>query len=322
MYTQHTIGGGSDSLAYLHSDHLGSLSASTDTNGTTLFTQEYTPWGDARRTVGVNAHTTINYTGQRRDGTGLVYYHARSYDPALGRFLSADSIVPGAADGSMDGVAVKPLTVDFHEPGFVASVNAENRQAFWFQHTEQAAPWGPANPQALNRYSYVLNNPLKYTDPTGHARRFIISTDKYQRFMLALDYQEDMMRNFAMGGVAAAGVVAGVACGPAGVVCGAVVGVGVNYVLNQAIAEGYYTVDMALENAYSLAIRYGGSIQIEIGSNDSITITALDKNGKAIKNGVFRPNPWNRGSIAMGLLESAKDVQIPIKKVNRNSNKK
>ena len=26
----------------------------------------------------------------------------------------------------------------------------------------------PGNPQALNRYSYVLNNPLKYTDPTGH----------------------------------------------------------------------------------------------------------------------------------------------------------
>jgi len=27
----------------------------------------------------------------------------------------------------------------------------------------------PDNPQALNRYSYVLNNPLRHTDPTGHA---------------------------------------------------------------------------------------------------------------------------------------------------------
>ena len=26
----------------------------------------------------------------------------------------------------------------------------------------------PGNPQALNRYSYVYNNPLRYTDPSGH----------------------------------------------------------------------------------------------------------------------------------------------------------
>lgn len=27
---------------------------------------------------------------------------------------------------------------------------------------------GPANPQALNRYAYVLNNPVNATDPSGH----------------------------------------------------------------------------------------------------------------------------------------------------------
>jgi RHS repeat-associated protein len=26
----------------------------------------------------------------------------------------------------------------------------------------------PTNPQSLNRYSYCLNNPLKYIDPSGH----------------------------------------------------------------------------------------------------------------------------------------------------------
>ena len=52
-----------------------------------------------------------------------MYYGARYYDPALGMFLSPDTLVP--------------------EPG---------------------------NPQSLNRYSYVLNNALRYTDPTGHVQ--------------------------------------------------------------------------------------------------------------------------------------------------------
>ncbi|MCD4738027.1 MAG: RHS repeat-associated core domain-containing protein [Anaerolineae bacterium] len=48
-------------------------------------------------------------------------YHARYYHPALGRFVSADTIVPN-----------------------------------------------PSDPQSLNRYAYTLNNPLKYTDPSGY----------------------------------------------------------------------------------------------------------------------------------------------------------
>src|SRR5688572_4912224 len=70
-----------------------------------------------------------------------------------------------------------PLTVDFHEPGFVATLKGEHafraQKGFWFQLDDEGkqqakSPWGPANPQALNRYSYVLNNPLRYVDPTGH----------------------------------------------------------------------------------------------------------------------------------------------------------
>jgi hypothetical protein len=73
----------------------------------------------------------------------------------------------------MEGVAVKPLTVGFHENQFLGKVNQENGLGFWFQlsHDERrqvGSAWGPSDPQALNRYSYVLNNPLKYTDPSGH----------------------------------------------------------------------------------------------------------------------------------------------------------
>jgi RHS repeat-associated protein len=147
--------------------------------------QEFDPWGAVRS--GSVPQTSLNYTGQRKDGTGLLYYHARYYDPALARWTSPDSIVPGRAMGAGGALGtlgqdqqteLRPLTVDFHEPGLAVGLGGENRftqaQGFRFQLSardrQQAKdPSGPGNPQALNRYSYVLDNPLRYADPTGHA---------------------------------------------------------------------------------------------------------------------------------------------------------
>jgi RHS repeat-associated protein len=86
--------------------------------GTIVSQQEFGSWGTVRS--GGVSQTTRNYTGQQLDSTGLLYYGARYYDPALGRFVSADTVGP---------------------------------------KLEQ--------PQSLDRYSYVLNTPLKFTDPTG-----------------------------------------------------------------------------------------------------------------------------------------------------------
>jgi len=44
--------------------------------------------------------TDFQFTGQRAEGFGLCDYHARYYDPLLGRFVSADTLVPDLASPS------------------------------------------------------------------------------------------------------------------------------------------------------------------------------------------------------------------------------
>ena len=116
-------------LYWLLTDHpsavlrtgLGSTAITTNGSGSRTAELRYKAWGETRYTYGTTP-TAYKFTGQRLDdSTGLYYYGARYYDPVLGRFISADTLVP--------------------EPG---------------------------NPQALNRYAYVLGNPLLFIDPSGH----------------------------------------------------------------------------------------------------------------------------------------------------------
>jgi len=86
---QRTVNGKS-ALYYLHGDHLGSVSLMTGATGNLISSQEFKPWGEVRS--GGVSQTTLNYTGQRKDDTGLLYYNARYYDPVLARFVSADNI--------------------------------------------------------------------------------------------------------------------------------------------------------------------------------------------------------------------------------------
>ena len=115
---------------YLLNDHpstmlrtsLTSTAITTNSSDVRLTELRYFAYGRTRYDAG-SQMTIYRYTGQRVEtGTGLYDYGARWYDPLIGRFLAADSIVPN-----------------------------------------------PGDSQALNRYMYVLGNPLKYSDPTGHA---------------------------------------------------------------------------------------------------------------------------------------------------------
>jgi len=106
---------------YFLTDHLGSTNITLDANAQIIAELRYTAFGEVRYAY-MNTPTDYRYTGQlqQRD-LGLYFYKARFYDPALGRFISPDMIVPGAGSA-----------------------------------------------KAFDRYAYGLNNPLKYTDPSGH----------------------------------------------------------------------------------------------------------------------------------------------------------
>jgi RHS repeat-associated protein len=72
--------------------HLGSVTEALNQTGTATGSLLYGPYGGVRYTNGTMP-TAKGFTGQYVDAsTGLDYYGARYYDPALGQFMSADTI--------------------------------------------------------------------------------------------------------------------------------------------------------------------------------------------------------------------------------------
>ncbi|MFZ5862303.1 MAG: RHS repeat-associated core domain-containing protein [Nitrospirota bacterium] len=110
-------------VSYFHGNHLGSTHIVTNAGGAAVEEIHYYPYGGTYTdSNGEAGGVSYRYTSQQLDvETSLYYYHARYYDPVLGRFVSADNM------------------------GVTSML-----------------------PQSLNRYSYVLNNPLRFVDPTGH----------------------------------------------------------------------------------------------------------------------------------------------------------
>jgi len=114
-------------------DALGNVRWLYATNGGSPYTvvwdiSDYYPFG-GERVVQSNSTNTRKFTGKERDAeSGLDMFGARYYGSSLGRFMTPDW-------------AAKPITVPYANFG---------------------------NPQSLNLYSYVVNNPLTLIDEDGH----------------------------------------------------------------------------------------------------------------------------------------------------------
>jgi RHS repeat-associated protein len=119
-----------DGLHFYLNDPLGTRRAQPDYAGVLEQTCTSLPFGDALNCGNSTQYPTEHhFTGKERDvESGLDYFGARYYASNMGRMMSPDW-------------SAKVMPVPYAKL---------------------------ADPQTLNLYSYVGNNPLSRTDPTGH----------------------------------------------------------------------------------------------------------------------------------------------------------
>jgi RHS repeat-associated protein len=125
---------------FVHPNHLGSTSIVTDQTGTPVRDMLFYPWGQTWRQLGNNYDSHFAAFQQREFNSGLDPTPNRMYHSRLFRWMTPDEFTGGpvSAYGPPDPAP----------PG--------------------ALPYADiTNPQSLNKYAYVYNNPLRYNDPTG-----------------------------------------------------------------------------------------------------------------------------------------------------------
>ncbi|WP_338771176.1 Ig-like domain-containing protein [Massilia sp. METH4] len=103
---QTRLSNGTENVRYIHPDRLGSTNVVTDASGAAMERMAFDAWGDRRNATTAAADPTNliqpastdrGFTGHESldlGNMGLVHMNARVYHPALGRFLSPDTIVP------------------------------------------------------------------------------------------------------------------------------------------------------------------------------------------------------------------------------------
>ncbi len=126
-----------DKLQYIHTDHLGSVQFITNENGTIDSQHSFNAWGRSRNPLDWSDYTTTSLPAFNRGFTG--HEHLTDFG-----FLNTNFGLINMNGRLYDPVLGRMLSPD----NYVQS---------------------PSNSQNYNRYSYVMNNPLKYTDPSGES---------------------------------------------------------------------------------------------------------------------------------------------------------
>jgi RHS repeat-associated protein len=130
---------GTREISYLHKDHLGSIDTISDANGDIKQKLYFDAWGKKQ------VINTGNYAANLGSFSTITLAQLLDITP---RGFTGHESVDHADIIHMNGRIYDPTLGRFL----------------------QADPFiqAPSNSQSYNRYAYVLNNPLSYTDPSGY----------------------------------------------------------------------------------------------------------------------------------------------------------
>ena len=134
-----------------------------NSGGTVTGTKTYYPAAGAMRVGSTLYYVLKDHLGSASvltDNTGTIVSGAdtRYYPFGEARFSTSSMLTDKLYTGQREitGLGIYHYQARFYSPTLGRFLSADTIVSSF------------ANPQSLNRFSYVLNNPLKYTDPTGH----------------------------------------------------------------------------------------------------------------------------------------------------------
>jgi RHS repeat-associated protein len=86
------VGDPNTKITFIHNDFAGNPIAATDLTGAVMWKESYTPFGQRLQNASASSSSRQWFGGKPADSeTGLSYFGARYYDPAVGRFMGIDS---------------------------------------------------------------------------------------------------------------------------------------------------------------------------------------------------------------------------------------
>ncbi|MEW6775844.1 MAG: FG-GAP-like repeat-containing protein [Bdellovibrionota bacterium] len=145
-----------ETVQYLHPDHLGSTNVVTDSSGAEVERNKYLPYGEVQTHTG-SSNSDRTHAGKRYESeSGLMFVENRFYDAVIGRWITSDprQLAPQGLQ------ALRQVEWDWENGNPSPGADIKDRVKQWQERAYA--------PQDLNRFSYSLNNPINQTDEDGY----------------------------------------------------------------------------------------------------------------------------------------------------------